>query len=214
MGRTELLAIHAGEQAKAGQDAASAAQRNADIAKDSVQATINGFHNEDRAWVGISQAKTLSYTTDPTTHRVGMTVAFTYRNYGRSAAQHVRFIAELNSDFGDTSIPCEKLAASHMEDVLLPTQEQTLNWALNLTTEQMVRGWSHQNPQMGRMLFLKISGCIEYTDRDDERTPHRTPFSYMVFWTKSYITADTSSIPATEIDLEPNDMNPNTGQAK
>jgi hypothetical protein len=179
-----------------------------------LQATVDSFHTEDRAWVGISQTRPLNYVTDPVTHAVNMTVAFTFRNYGHSAAQHVRFIAELNSDFGDISVPCDELAKNHMEDVLLPTQEQTLNWAMNLTSAQMAKGWSHQNPQMGRMLLLKIAGCIEYTDRDDESIPHRTPFSYMVFWTKSYITADISTIPATEIDLEPYDMNPNTGHVK
>jgi hypothetical protein len=67
----------------------------------------------------------------------------------------------------------------------------------------MVKGWAQQNPQFGRTLFLKVFGCIEYYDRKGEQPPHPTPFSYIVFWNKGYITADMKSIPGQELRLEP-----------
>jgi hypothetical protein len=191
------------KQSGAQERTAGAAKRGADIAKDSLKATIDSFHNEDRAWVGISETKPISYVPDSPNQYVDMTVAFTLRNYGRSAADHVRFLAELNSDPSIAGPSCDEVAKDRMGDVLLPTQERTLNWVMRLTSEQMVKGWAHQNPQTGRMLFLKVYGCIEYYDRKGEQPPHRTPFSYIVFWNKGYITADTKSIPGEELRLEP-----------
>ena len=190
------------KQTVAQKGTAEAAKKAADTAKDSLKATIDSFHNEDRAWVGISGAKPISYATeDP--NRVSLTVAFTLRNYGRSAADHVRFLAQLDSDPSIAGPSCDEVAKDRMGDVLLPTQERTLNWVMNLTSDQMVKGWTHQNPQLGRMLFLKVYGCIEYYDRKGEQPPHRTPFSYIVFWNKGSITADTKSIPGEELRLEP-----------
>jgi hypothetical protein len=184
---------------------AGAAEKSAKIAKDSLKATIESFHNEDRAWVGISGTKPISYAVDGPSQSVNLTVAFTLRNYGRSAADHVRFLAELESDPSiTTSSSCDEVEAKdHMGDVLLPTQERTLNFVMKLTSDQMVKGWTHQNPQAGRMLFLKVFGCIEYYDRKGEQPPHRTPFSYFVLWRKGYITADTKDIPGEELNLDP-----------
>jgi hypothetical protein len=181
------------KQTAAQEGTAGAAKKAANIAKDSLKATIDSFHNEDRAWVGITETKPIRYTTDSSNQSVDMTVAFTLRNYGRSAADHVRFLAELSSDPSIASPSCDEVAKDRMGDVLLPTQERTLNWAMNLTSNQMVKGWTHQNPQTGRMLFLRVFGCIEYYDKKGEQPPHRTPFSYIVFWNKGYITADTKS---------------------
>jgi hypothetical protein len=199
--KTAVLAANSGIQAKASQEFADAAKRNADIAKDTLQATIDAFHNEDRAWVGIAQTKPLSYTVDGSDGSVNMAVAFTLRNYGHSAAEHVRFLAELESDPTAWSLSCDEVAAkNHMGDVLLPTQEDTLNWAMNLTSAQMVKGWAHQNPQAGHMLFLKIVGCIEYSDRKSETPPHRTPFTYIVLRKGGYIPAG-EAIPIEEFSL-------------
>jgi hypothetical protein len=201
--KAAVLAANSGIQAKASQEFADAAKRNADIAKDTLQATIDSFHNEDRAWVGIAGVKPFSLTPDGPNHSVNMVVAFTLRNYGRSAAEHVHFLADLESDPTVFSLSCDEVAAkNHAGDVLLPTQERTLNWVMNLTSDQMRNGWTHQNPKLGNELILRIIGCIEYTDREGEMPPHRTPFTYMVIRRGGFITPD-SSIPGEELSLEP-----------
>lgn len=167
----------------------------------SMQATIDNFHKEDRAWVGISNAKPLRFTPNAATRSANMLVAFTLRNYGHSAANNVRFLAVLESDPTIVSLSCDEVAKIHAGEVLLPTQEHTLNWAMNLTSDQIAKGWSHQNPALGQELVLRIVGCIEYTDRNGENLPHRTPFSYLVMWQKGYITLNTT-IPGEEISLD------------
>jgi hypothetical protein len=155
-----------------------------------LKATIESFHQEDRAWVGISEVKPLNYIPNPVNKSVSMTIAFTFKNYGHSAAEHVRFLANLESDPSIYSLSCDEVASkNHAGEVLLPTQTRTLNWVMNLTHAQMESGWTHQNPQLGHELFLRIVGCIEYTDRKREIPPHSTPFSYIV-WTRGFITPD------------------------
>ena len=96
-----------------------------------LQTTIESFHNEDRAWVGISSAKPLSYKRTEPSQPAEFTVAFTLRNYGRSTARHVKFLAKLESDPLATGMSCDEVAANnHLGDVLLPTQERTLNWVI------------------------------------------------------------------------------------
>jgi hypothetical protein len=89
-------------------------------------------------------------------------------------------------------------------EVLLPTQEVTYNWVMNLTHEQMIEGWKHQNAQLNRQLFLRVRGRIQYDDKKDERPPHRTPIEYFVFHNRGGpITADTKLVPGNELDLTP-----------
>lgn len=167
-----------------------------------LQATIDSFHREDRAWVGIENAIPLDYSPDTSSHSVNMVVAFTLKNYGRSAAERVRFLAVLESDPTVLSLSCDEVAAkNHAGDVLLPTQERTLNWALNLKSEQIAAGWAHQNPLLGHQLFPRIVGCLEYTDREGEQPAHRTPFTYMVFRKGGFIIPDIP-IPAAELSLD------------
>lgn len=169
--------------------------------KTALNASIENMHQEQRAWVGIADVKPLGYTPDVAAHSASMTVAFTLRNYGRSAAEHVRFLAELESDPTVFSLSCDEVAIKNRGgDVLLPTQVHTLNWVMNLTYTQMEKGWAHQNPQLGHNLILRIVGCIEYSDRDREVPPHRTPFTYVV-WTKGFITPD-KPIPGEDLFLD------------
>jgi hypothetical protein len=185
-------------------DKLDASRRSADKnSAASLHATIDSFHREERAWIGIANAKPLSYTPDIAAKSANMIVAFTLRNYGRSAAEYVRFLAVLESDPTVTTLSCDEVATkNHIGDVLLPTQERTLNWVMNLTSDQMLKGWAHQNPQLGHQLELKIVGCIEYTDRDDELPSHRTPFTYLVIGQGGFITPD-NPIPGEELSLEP-----------
>jgi hypothetical protein len=170
---------------------------------DAIQATIDSFHTEQRAWIGISDAKPVGFTANAD-KSVSLVVAFTFRNYGHSAAEYVHFFAALESDPTIYSRSCDEATRSHGGDILLPTQQRTMNWVMNLTREQMEKGWSHQNPLLGNNLFLKIIGCIEYSDRNGEIPPHRTPFSYMVLPSTTahpYITPD-ANIPVNELVLE------------
>jgi hypothetical protein len=109
----------------------------------------------------------------------------------------------LESDPTVFSLSCDEVAAKNrVGDVLLPTQERTLNWVMNLTPDQMKKGWTHQNPQLGNELILRIIGCIEYIDRTGEKSPHRTPFTYMVGKRGGFITP-ASTIPGEELYIEP-----------
>lgn len=158
-------------------------------------------HAEQRAWVGIADATPVAYEAETATQRsVNLIVAFRLRNYGHSAAQHVKFLAVLESDPSVTSLSCDEVAKIHAGDLILPTQEHTLNWAMNLTRAQMEAGWKHQNPQLGQVLFLRIMGCIEYSDRENE-APHRTPFAYMVFRKGGFIKPD-SSFPIEQLVID------------
>ena len=74
---------------------------------------------------------------------------------------------------------------------------------MNLTADDMAKGWSHQNPILEHTLLLRVFGCIEYSDREGEQPPHRTPFDYLVLTQKVYITSDTKYMPAEQLDLEP-----------
>lgn len=206
-----VLATNSGIQAKASQEFADASQRNANIAKDAMQATIDSFHNEDRAWVGISESKPLSFTPNASARSAGMLVAFTLRNYGHSTGENIRFLAVLESDPTIISLPCDEVAKIHAGDVLLPTQQHTLNWSMNLTSDQITKGWSHQNPKLGNILSLRIVGCIEYTDREGENPPHRTPFNFIVMRKGGYITLDT---PLTGDDLALDSMFESVGSSQ
>jgi hypothetical protein len=157
-----------------------------------LQATIDNFHNENRAWVGISSAIPIGFNAVSSNSPVSMIVAFTYRNYGHTAAHHVHFFAALESDPTIYSVSCDDVAAKNKAgDILLPSQEQTLNWVMTLTRDQIVDGWKHQNPALGDALSLKVVGCIEYADKAGE-APHRTPFSYLAYSQGSIITPNTT----------------------
>ncbi len=170
-------------------------------AQQALQTTIDNFHQEQRAWIGIAATNPLSYSTDPSTRSASMTVAFTLENYGHSAAEHVHFLAVLESDPTVNSIPCSDAAKLHGGDILLPTQTRTLNWVMTLKRDQMEKGWNHQNPQLGNTLLLKILGCIEYSDREGEKPPHFTPFSYLVYRKDAYISAQTRNVPGRQLGL-------------
>jgi hypothetical protein len=68
--------------------------------RSALQATIDGFHNENRAWVGISAAIPERLSAEAN-QSMAFIVGFTLRNYGRSAANNVRFLAKVDSDPGD-----------------------------------------------------------------------------------------------------------------
>ena len=197
-----ILANNSGKQA-------DAAQRAAKTAREALQASVQESHADQRAWVGIAEAKSINYITDPSTGTATLTVAFTMRNYGRSTAEHVRFDAVLESDPLASSAPCDDVAKDRMGDILLPTQERTLNFVMPLTRAKMESGWKHQNTALGDMLVLKVFGCLDYTDRDGEKPPHRTPFSYLVFWKNAYITGGTQSIPGDQLVLDPYGLDSN-----
>lgn len=183
---------------------AAAAQKSADTAFDAMKAAAEQSHSDQRAFVGISEAKPLSYSVDSATRSANLTVAFTLRNYGRSTAEHVRFFAELESDPLVNNVPCDDLASKdRMGDILLPTQSRTLNYVMPLTRAQMESGWRHQNSALGAILILKVFGCIEYSDRKNEKPPHLTPFSYIVFRKDSYMTADTMQVAGEQLTLDP-----------
>ncbi|HTJ30721.1 MAG TPA: hypothetical protein VL346_09485 [Acidobacteriaceae bacterium] len=187
------------------------ADRNSAVA---MQTTIDSFHREERAWIGISKTNPLNFTPNAATQSANMVVAFTLRNYGRSAAENVRFIADLESDPTIYSLSCDEANKIHAGMVLLPTQEHTLHWTMNLTSDQITKGWSHQNPVFGHTLMLRIVGCIEYTDRDGENPPHSTPFSYLVMWPKGgFITLNTT-VPGEELSLEPMFENVGSSQVR
>ena len=174
-------------------DAATAANASSAESRRALQATIDSFHNEDRAWIGISEAKPVSFAGNATAKSANMQVAFTLRNYGHSAAENIRFLAVLESDPTITKLSCGEVDKIHGTMVLLPTQEQTLNWVMSLTPEQIAKGWLHQNPALGKILSLMIVGCMDYTDRDSEKPTHRTPFSYLVYRTHGgFIMPDTN----------------------
>jgi hypothetical protein len=197
-----VMAANSDIQARASQEFAGAAQRNADTAKDAMQATIDSFHNGDRAWVGISNANPISFGGNAAAQSANMQVAFTLRNYGHSAAENIRFLAVLESDPTISTLSCDEVDKIHATMVLLPTQEHTLNWVMSLTSDQIAKGWSHQNPALEKILSLRIVGCIDYTDREGERPTHRTPFSYLVYRLHGdSITLDTT-LPGDEISLD------------
>ncbi len=200
--KAAVMADNSAIQAIASQEFAGAAQSNANTAKDAIQATIDSFHNEDRAWIGISNATPISFGGNAAVQSANMQVAFTLRNYGHSAAENVRFLAVLESDPTISTLSCDEVDKIHATIVLLPTQEHTLNWVMSLTPDQIATGWSHQNPALEKILSIRIVGCIDYTDREGERPTHRTPFSYLIFRSHGgFITLDTT-LSGNEISLD------------
>jgi len=178
-------------------------QRSADYAKQALADNREATRLEERPWVGIESAVPIDFIPNPENHTVNMTVAFTFKNYGRSVAQHIHFLAVLNSDPTVFNLSCEQSAIqNHAGDVLLPTQERTMNWALNLTPEQMAAGWTHQNQALGHILFLNILGCIQYAEKGDERQPYQTPFTYLVSRKGNFIVPD-QAVPADELFISP-----------
>ena len=191
----------------------SASRQSADKnAASTLQATIDSFHDQQRAWIGIAETKPLVYQADDPKAPANLTVAFTIKNYGHSAAEHVRFLAELVSDPMVNAISCDELSKVRGGNDLLPTQELTINWVMSLTRAQMAQGWQHQNPVLGNDLILKVLVCIDYSDKAGEVHPHRTQFPYILASKRAYITGDTKQVPGADLDLAP--MVSDSGQTR
>ena len=194
-GQIKTLAENSGTQATAAADSAATAAQALAVSADQ-------SHSDQRAWIGVAETKTLSYATDPTTRTVTFTVAFTLRNYGRSAADRVHFFAGLEPNPLANGTACKAVSKDRRGDILLPTQTRTVNWVMKLTRKQMEAAWQHQNSESRNMLLLRVSGCVGYSDKAREQ-PHLTPFDYLVLRANSYISGDTKEIPAEELSLAP-----------
>lgn len=179
--------------------------------------TNQAMHASGRAWVGVEKATPISFekgSDADADSRFLLTVTFTLRNYGHSAAQHVRIFPQL--DVADTSTttagvcPDSTGGKVYFGDVILPEQQQDTSEGIRITVADMESALKRQNPAMGRNLILSLRGCIEYIDNPSEDKPHHTPFSYFVMraGAERYFTPDLQIVPGNSITLSPARLNP------
>jgi len=173
--------------------------------------TRQSIHASGRAWVGIEKMTPNSFDRGSAEFVLGVT--FTLRNYGHSAAHHVRIFPQLgvaNSSTITTGICDDSKAGKYVGDVILPEQKRDYPEAVNVTVADMESALKQQNPAMGRNLMLILRGCVEYMDDPTEKTPHHTPFSYFI--TRSgnerLFTPDLQSVPGPEVVLSPASIYP------
>jgi hypothetical protein len=144
--------------------------------------TKQAMHISSRAWVGIESVTPISLDRDD--NGVMLTVNFTLKNYGHSAAEHVRIFPELHilgavsgagGKCGDSN------AGVYVGDVILPEQKRELPWGPYITNAEIESEMRKINPAIGRNIpGLIIQGCLEYIDDPTETVSHHTPFSYWI----------------------------------
>jgi Sec-independent protein translocase protein TatA len=189
-------------------DAQKASDASAKEAESALQATIEDFHQEQRAWIGIEDAVPVSYEKNDSAQVLNLTVHFTLHNYGRSAAEHVRIFPVMDAEiWKQGSFPCDdSTAKSYSGEVILPTQHREFNQGMTLTFVDITKALRNQNPKLGNIINLRVRGCIEYTGAGTGKRFHSTPFSYFVFRTDGggYINTDTQRLSGAQMALEPN----------
>ncbi len=237
-GETHDLAIAAGKQADRTKDLADqmkdqanrtktiadqaiiqagAAKQLAQTSVDTLHNTQKAFHDEQRAWIGIETATPVSFEKGATVEygpTFSLSVAFTLRNYGHSAAQHVRIFPKLeviDASNTHTGICNDSTGGKvYVGDVIFPEQKRDYSWGISIPLADMESAVKRQNPAMGRNLILSLRGCVEYIDDPNEVNPHHTPFSYFVMRVGSerYFTPDLQSVPGGDITLDPASIYP------
>ena len=92
LGRTDMLAIHAGEQATASQNFADASKIQAETGKKSLQATIDNFHEDQRPWVGLMGS---NHTSIELSLNLPIKSEIEIQNFGKTPAIHEASVNKL-----------------------------------------------------------------------------------------------------------------------
>jgi hypothetical protein len=174
--------------------------------------TRQSIHSNGRAWIGIEAVSLNSLDKDDQDAMLGIT--FTLKNYGHSAAEHVRILPELDvlgATTGAAAKCSDSNAGINVGDVTLPDQKRDYPLGLKITDAEIESSFKKLNPVIGRNLpGLIVLGCLEYIDDPTEKSPHHTPFSYVV--TKpvgeGFISLETKHIPGNKLVIESNPTYP------
>ena len=177
--------------------------------RDANDLTKQSIHTSGRAWIGMEDISPVSFEKGSdvdSNSRFLLTVVFKLRNYGHSAAQHVRIFPKLEpfSSVATTTGACDDSKAGlYVGDVIMPEQKREYPYGVRVTVADMESALKRQNPALGRNLALTLRGCIEYIDDPSEKVPHHTPFSYFVTRTSGdhFFTPDLQGVSGSDISL-------------
>jgi hypothetical protein len=196
------------QELQAQADRMDAARKSSERAsKQALRILIDNARTDQRAWIGVEDVKPMDFERNDAAGVINLGVTFTLRNYGHSAAEHVRVFPVLDATPWDfSSFPCDdSTAKNYSGDVIFPTQRRDFNHEITLTLADVESAFKRQNPQLGNVMLLRVRGCIEYTDTPTETKPHHTPFSYNVVRTDGggFITPETQQVPRQHLNLLP-----------
>lgn len=171
------------------------------------------MHSSGRAWVGIESATPISF--DKTDQGAMLNMIFVLKNYGHSAAEHVRIFPKLyvlGPPRNNLAVSCEASnAEKYIGDVVLPEQPRQIPWGVGITSAEINSALAELNPAIGRdnIPGFVLAGCVEYIDDPTEKTPHHTPFVYFVTRpAKGFISTNTKHIPGKNLAIESNPIYP------
>jgi hypothetical protein len=200
--QTGNLVIQAAAQARAIEAARRSSQEAANSA---LQAAIDNFHQEQRAWVGVESATPTGLQKGADGSLV-LIMRVTLRNYGRSPAENVIFLPEL-LDFqltGD-ALRCMRQPppTPNLPGVtIFPGQTRDFDTSASIAYSDMEKSIRLHNPVIGRTLILMVAGCAEYGDDVTKPSRHHTGFNYALL--APNLTPETQGIQGSDMRLAAN----------
>lgn len=160
----------------------------------SVSAIIETTHQDLRPWVGVESAVPKNFWRP--LGNIQIDVDFGLRNYGRSVAERVRIYPELliSSKANRYESACHtSYQKNDLGYSLVPTETLHTTYGMNVSASQIEDVIKNQHGD--RNLFLKIIGCVVYSEQGKKTAIHHTPFSYALELTnRQYITANTMTV--------------------
>lgn len=164
----------------------------------SLKATIENSHQDLRAWVGVESVVPNNFARPlGLLGNIQLDVDFGLRNYGRSVAERIRIYPELRiMSAANRHDPACKTSyeKNDLGYNLVPTETLHATYGMNVSAREIEEAIKSQHGD--RNLFLKVVGCIVYSDGLSKTETHHTPFSYALELKDNvaYVTADTIAI--------------------
>jgi hypothetical protein len=120
-------------------------------------------HNSQRAWIGIEKVEPIGMEKGASVEdkvRFLLSVKFTLKNYGHTAAQNVRIFSRLEPTYGSNTLGgvCDDSKAGvYKGDVLLPEQPRPYPEGISVSLAAIEAELKQQNPVTGRKFIMSLA---------------------------------------------------------
>ena len=184
--------------------ATESARDSATVASNkALQASVEFAQRQQRAWVGVESATPTLLKRNDAKQSLELSVTFSLRNFGRSAADHVRISAVLIPE--DLNQLSQDVCTTRLDnlpgDVLIPGQAHELSQDVLVSIQELRLVTSRPQRNLGNGVVIQLQGCVRYSDSFDPSFSFSTPFAYFLTGKNGLITPDAQTAQGDQLFL-------------